>query len=304
MSEINRMEPPLPVKPPFSYEEQVAQLCRKGIVVEDPTACTAFLNQASYYRLSAYFLPFKRSDGTYLEGISFSRVQRIYEFDSHIRALLFPVIETIEFYIRTQFGYYIAFHYGPLGYQDEAMFNARHKKDIFASRVKTCIEENRRTPIVLHHNQKYGGQFPIWVLIEFFSMGMLSYLYADLLTPDKKKLARASFGTSAECLESWLRCLTDLRNRCAHYARLYYWSFSAIPKMPRSLHHPADRRLFSQILMLKLLYPDPTQWNREIFPALKTLLEAYLPDISLVHIGFPENWEELLTFSFYSSLRF
>ena len=101
-------------------------------------------------------------------------------------------------------------------------------------RIVACIADNKRTLVVKHHNQKYGGKFPLWVLIEFFSMGTLSYLYADLLTPDKKQIASASFNTSADCLQSWLRCLTDLRNRCAHYSRLYYWIFSAVPKTPQN----------------------------------------------------------------------
>lgn len=28
--------------------------------------------------------------------------------------------------------------------------------------------------------EKYGGKFPLWVIIEFFSMGMLSYFYSTL----------------------------------------------------------------------------------------------------------------------------
>ena len=69
-------------------------------------------------------------------------------------------------------------------------------------RIAACIADNKRTLVVKHHNQKYGGKFPLWVIIEFFSMGTLSYLYADLLTPDKKQIAATSFNTSADCLQS------------------------------------------------------------------------------------------------------
>lgn len=73
------------------------------------------------------------------------------------------------------------------------------------------------TLVVQHHKEKYNGQFPIWVIIEFFSMGMLSYLYADLKSADQKMIAKKSYHKSSVCLKSWLRCLTDLRNRCAQY---------------------------------------------------------------------------------------
>jgi len=54
--------------------------------------------------------------------------------------------------------------------------------------------ENRRTLVVKHHQGKYGGQFPIWVIIEFFSMGMLSYCYSDLKSEDQKTIDRVGGG--------------------------------------------------------------------------------------------------------------
>jgi abortive infection bacteriophage resistance protein len=282
------------IKKPTTYKQQIALIEAKGFRVEDEKSSIQFLNQANYYRLSAYFLPFKKKDGTYFSSVNFSRIQRIYEFDSRIRTLVFQAIEQIELFTRTQFSYHLAHTYGALGYLNDSTYTTRHNSEMFHSKIQACIEENKRTPVVQHHMQKYNGQFPIWVIIEFFSMGMLSYLYADMQSVDKKKLAHDSFQTSTACLESWLRCLTDLRNRCAHYSRLYYWSFPAIPKMPKDCNYTADRRLFSQLLMLKYLYPDKQRWNSHILVEIETLVTEYLPDISLKHIGFPSDWKNIL----------
>ena len=89
--------------------------------------------------------------------------------------------------------------------------------------------DKRTSLVVTHYERKYDGLYPLWVIVEFFSLGMLSYFYSDLLRDDKKMIARALGCKSDEKLESWLRCLTDLRNRCAHYSRLYYWNFTSIP---------------------------------------------------------------------------
>lgn len=282
------------VKEPITYDEQVKRISEKGFVIDDVNSCKEFLNQASYYRLLAYYLPFKKKDGSYFKGIPFSRIQRIYEFDSHLRGLISGIIEQIEFYLRTQLSYHLSHTYGALGYMNDSTFNSRHNDVAFKAKVAECIADNKRTPVVRHHTQKYGGKFPIWVIIEFFSMGALSYLYADLLTKDKKQIAAKSFNTSADCLQSWLRCLTDLRNRCAHYSRLYYWIFSSVPKAPQDESFTFDRKLFTQILMLKYLYPDKKKWNSDISVRIEKLIDEYLPDISLKHIGFPENWKELL----------
>ena len=117
-------------------------------------------------------------------------------------------------------------------------------------------------------------------------MGMLSYFYADLQSGDQKYIAKEIYDTSVACLKSWLRCITDLRNRCAHYSRLYYWSFTALA--------PQNRKFFSQILVLKLLYPDKKEWNSKVMTELRAVIEEYEDDISLKHIGFPQDWYEQL----------
>ena len=50
-----------------------------------------------------------------------------------------------------------------------------------------------------------------------------------------------------------------------------------------------NRKLFSQILTLKFLYPDKKEWEDRIMTELRALIEEYESDISLVHIGFPED---------------
>ena len=282
------------VKQPTTYDEQVNLIKEKGCLIDDAELCINFLKRANYYRLSAYFLPFRKSDGTYYQGIPFRRIQRIYNFDSQIRALLFKAIEQIEFHFRTQLSYFIAHKYGALGYMNTDTFSDLHNPERFMEKINQCIDENSHTLVVKHHYKKYNGQFPVWVIIEFFSMGMLSYLYSDLHSADQKQVAKDSLGTSATCLKSWLRCITDLRNRCAHYSRLYYWVFPAIPQMPKGCTYKADRKLFSQILMLKYLYPSKNEWNNQVFVEIETLIKEYLPDISLKHIGFPDDWEQLL----------
>lgn len=282
------------MKQPKTFIQQMELIRKKGFIINDFDACVEFLKQANYYRLSAYFLPFMKKDGTYFSNIDFHRIQRIYEFDSKLRGTLFSCIEKIELYLRTQFAYYSGHVHGTLGYMDANAYNERHNDEKFKKLLQICIEENKGTLVVKHHREKYRGKFPIWVIIEFFSMGMLSYFYADMLSGDQKYIAKELYGTSVACLKSWLRCITDLRNRCAHYSRLYYWSFPALPKMPRELKTTPNRKLFSQILVLKLLYPDKDEWNTNVLIEIKAIMEEYASDISLKHIGFPPDWHQQL----------
>ena len=75
--------------------------------------------------------------------------------------------------------------------------------------------------------------------------------------PDKKEFALQRYGTTHYNLSQWLHCLTDLRNFCAHYARLYYNLFPAIPPTPKGFSYTLGKRIFDYILVLKFLYHSP-----------------------------------------------
>ena len=57
-----------------------------------------------------------------------------------------------------------------------------------------------------------------------------------------------------------------------------------------------DNTLFSQIYILKQLYPEKQRWAEKSVSSLKSIIEKYSNSIELDHIGFPENWEELLVY--------
>lgn len=282
------------LKPATTFDEQLSLLQQRNCYISDPTFCKQILQQINYYRFSAYFLPFKTKDGTYRAGTSFHRVYRIYEFDRKMRQTLFSAIEQIELYLRTQLSYFHAHKYGPLGYMDSSNYIEKHDHTRFMDLFNDEVRHSKKIPFVKHHCDKYDGNFPIWVASELFSFGMLSYFYGDMRTPDKKEIARTMYETTYGNLDSWLRCCTDLRNICAHYGRLYYRIFSAIPATPNGLSFKLGRRLFDNVEMLKFLYPSRDKWNSEVLGSISALINEYNGDILLSHIGFPDNWDELL----------
>ena len=87
------------LKPPTTYNQQIAKLRSRGCLVTDVPFCEKVLSRINYYRLSAYFLPFRKSDGTYMPGTDFNTIYQIYEFDRNLRNLLFSAIEEVEIYL-------------------------------------------------------------------------------------------------------------------------------------------------------------------------------------------------------------
>jgi abortive infection bacteriophage resistance protein len=122
---------------------------------------------------------------------------------------------------------------------------------------------------------------------------MLSYFYSDLKTKDQKTVAK-EYQANYRYMRSWLRCCTDIRNICAHYGRLYYRIFPAIPAgldIPES----GKRRLWGAMLVIKALYPSKNTWDDEIVLRLEKLFKMYAEEIELYHIAFPENWFDILS---------
>lgn len=107
-----------------------------------------FLNTANYYRLSAYFLPFRVSGNQYVKGINFNRIISLYKFDSELRVWFFRIIEKIEYYLKTQLSYYLAHKYGSEAYVVESMFSDKHDHKRFMERLTKCKSDNKNTLIV------------------------------------------------------------------------------------------------------------------------------------------------------------
>ena len=57
----------LVLKEPKNFDEQLTLIKGKGFIIPDgrEQECIKFLQKVNYYRLSAYFLPFRKKDGVF-----------------------------------------------------------------------------------------------------------------------------------------------------------------------------------------------------------------------------------------------
>ena len=105
-------------KPALTFEEQIALLKSRGLVIDDEQRATRHLSNVSYYRMSAYMLSFKKLDADEIvldefeEGTTWDNVYDLYKFDRKLRLLIFDAIERIEIALRTQVIYQLSHKYG------------------------------------------------------------------------------------------------------------------------------------------------------------------------------------------------
>ena len=280
---------------PQSFEEQLAKLRGRKLLVGDESAALGVLERVNYYRLSGYMLSLQKRD-RFIAGASFETVYNLYEFDKQLRKLLIGVLETIEVAFRTHVAYLIAHQYGPLGHENSENFiNASYHQD-FISELKRELEQRKDEWFMGQHQDQDGGHLPVWVAVEVLSFGSLSKMYSNLKNEDKKKIASDYYGLPYSYFSSWLKTLAHVKNICAHYGRLYNRSLSSSPKLDskdKKLELQADK-IFVVVLIMKKLCLDGREW-RTLVSTLAALVEQYSEVVDLELIGFPTEWETLLT---------
>ena len=103
----------------LSFVQQLQKLKDRKLVVADDAKAIHYLSQISYYRLSAYFIPYQKVKDTFDTGTTFKQIIDTYSFDRELRLLVFDSIERIEIAVRTQIIYCMATQYNDSHWQDD-----------------------------------------------------------------------------------------------------------------------------------------------------------------------------------------
>lgn len=284
------------VKPPKTFQEQVELYKNRQLYIEDSEYAEKVLQRINYYRLSAYGLTLKDplNKNQYSNGSSFNKMLSLYEFDQKLRVLLLGVLETIEVAFRTHISYEVAHKFGPLGYKDKENFlNEKFHQDSI-DEMEQLIKKSRKGELFIqHHFEKYEGIIPIWAAIEITSFGFISKFYRNLNEDIKKQIAKVYYNVPYKYIESWLQTLSNIRNVCAHYGRIYNKKLTFKPRLYKEDRKQIDNQyIFSAIVIIQRLLP-PTE-GRRFRTDLEALIIKYEDSINYSHIGFPVNWIDLL----------
>lgn len=280
------------LKEPKSFIEQMELLKSRKLIVEDEKNALDRLQRVNYYRLSAYMLSFKEGEVFY-PGVTLENIFRLYDFDRKLRNLLIGSLEVIEISLRTHIAYYIAHKYGALGYKEPAFVGNQIYHNDNIEQLQREIDRSDEL-FVKHHHTHYGGNFPIWVVVELTSFGLLSKIYKNMKIEDRETIAKEYYATKEFFLGSWLHSLATLRNICAHYGRLYNREFSISPKLFKEdkKNILREKTLYQMIVVIYRILKN-TDEGDEFFDGLSKLFDEY-DELDFTLIGFPEDWSTYL----------
>jgi len=283
------------VKPPTTYEEQLKILKDRNLIIPSQMRAFEVLEKINYYRLSAYFLTFKQEGDMFKEGTTFDKIYNLYEFDRKLRNLIMEQLESIEIAFRTHIAYYIAHNFGPLGYMESNNFTNEQYNSQFMDELRKELGRRRKNELfVTHYDDFYGAKYPIWLAIEVTTFSQLSKLFRNLKNKDKSNIAKENYQIPYKYIQNWLRVLSQLRNVCAHYGRLY--NKRLVVKLlleTKDAKLVSNDKIFGVIFILKKILTSKNEWL-SFKTKLEALVEEYNDSIELEYIGFPLNWKDLL----------
>lgn len=288
-------------KPSLTFEQQADLLLSRGLIADRDTLVRR-LASVNYYRLSAYWYPYRETGTDNLRpGTDFEIVWDHYVFDRQLRLLVMDAIERAEVSIKTRLTQVFSQKHGPFGYIDRAKLAqisvTDHRKLI--KKVQEAADR-RKEAFIEHYFSKYTTEtdLPLWMAVEIMDFGSILTLFRHLDHYTKREIAQA-YGVKAGVFESWLLTLNYVRNICAHHSRLWNRILAATPTIPREKHNPEFHptppirpdRVYSVLCILRFLLLDiapQSKWQERLI----RLVEEKHPGIPLNWMGFPENWKE------------
>ena len=280
-----------------SIDEQIELLKSRGLIINDEGLAKKTLLNINYYRLSGYLYQFKLENGKYEAGLTFERLLDLYTFDSKFTRILMYALENIEETLKTRFSYSLssAFPQEPLIYMDSKIYKDSKELNKFVTLFGKAKTDNSGLPFIKHYNSKYNGDLPVWVAVEIMTMGNIYKLYKNLKTSLQKSIAK-KHGTGVVQLTSWIENLTYTRNHLAHYMRIYGYNFGRTPANCASyLSTNPNGMIFEQIVAMGLMFSDKGEWKKSVVSEIKNLIDNYRNSIELEDLGFPQNWESILS---------
>lgn len=290
------------LKQPLSFDAQVAQLQTHGLIVDDVNEAVSFLKMVSYYKFTGYTLQFRKDaqSSDLLPGHHFSEIRKLYEFDVELRQLLRGYLEIIEVFYKTQISNIFASekcttppydqHYDENNYYDKVGFN-----HILQNFDKEC-GYYADSLIVKHHKEYYDGKMPLWVMAELMSFSSVSKLYNAMYISSKENISKR-LNVGPKNLENHLHCMSVLRNKCSHNARLLNTRFHPPVRLSRDFltAYPMvdNASLFAYLLVLARRLPTAAA-HQSFVIELYSLLQKYTDVLDLTLLGFPSNYRTIL----------
>ncbi|MFC4994452.1 Abi family protein [Rubritalea tangerina] len=306
-------------RPWLNRSDQLSLLKSRGLVVTDDQAAEEYLARIGYYRLSGYWYPYRHkiSSGNttktydqFIPDARFIDAVYLYVFDKKLRLLAMDALERIEIAIRVEIAHVLGEHdkFAHInGTLLDKSFLKPTKRRVpshkgWVDRYNKLIKRSKED-FIHHYKKRHGLPLPIWVAIEIWDFGTLSFFYAGMKGRDRDAIARKFNAVDGRYLSSWLRSLNYLRNLCAHHSRLWNRNIIDQPIFPTGtaagdLQHVSGAahkaRPFALFCILQRLMKEicpNSSWHTRFKEHMSHFPQDLNGHCTTKQMGCPQNWE-------------
>lgn len=288
---------------PITVAQQIQQLKDRGMLFQNEIAASDFFTSISYYRLKGYWWDMQSDsvNHTFQPNSHFEAVIERYNFDRHLRLLLFDAIERIEIALRTKMIYHLSLSYGPFWHLDANLFADPDKHFEHITHINREFYYSQEIFIKDHKRRFPNVDAASWKTLEVVSMGTLSKLYKNIQhqLPEKTIIAK-EFGLHLHNeLSSWLEALVYVRNIIAHHSRL--WSRNMVKRPIDAISTPMDIWLAAPLLEVQkkkpfLIITTLVYLSNKVTPGhhIKDKILELIndnPSVPIYKLGFLNSWD-------------
>lgn len=264
-----------------TFNQQLKILRSRGLEVPTDGHPKRFLEEENYYNVINGYkdLFLERDDDNkpvvperYRQGTHFDELKSLFLFDRELRFLFLKYILIFENSFKTVISHEFCRRYPkPNSYLEIKNYVNNNPKKVLQQisiLTKTIHDKVDKEGAIKHYIEEHGS-VPLWVLVNYLTIGNLSYLFSILTDADKNVIAKSYYNKykkqhvsdnmvriSSEDLESGLKIINLVRNKCAHDERLYNYNFRNVRVSNLAKHfelkHYDNTRIVVAILYLKI----------------------------------------------------
>ena len=294
----------MPNEPARIIAEQLQLLKDRGMLFHNETEATHFLQNISYYRIKGYWWDMQsdRVNHAFQPDTYFEDVIERYNFDRHLRLILFDAIERIEIALRTKMIYHLSLSYGATWYLHSNLFVDTVKHAEHITNLQREFGYNQEIFIKDHKRRHPNTNAEAWKIMEIASMSTLSKYYKNInhQLPEKSLIAKEMGLNLHSELSSWLEAIVYVRNIIAHHSRI--WSRNMIKQPIENINNPSGiwfnnaltpvqkKKPFLIISTMIYLCNHVTP-NHHIKSQILKLIQDN-PNVPIYKLGFLNNWNK------------
>ncbi|MGW9527991.1 Abi family protein [Paenibacillus terrae] len=238
------------MKPFKTHRQQLSILRSRGMTIKNGSKALRVLEQENYYNVingyKDFFLQTNASGTflspeTYKNGATFDELYMLFKFDRELRNCLLEYLLKFEASLKSKISYRYSEKYPDAhAYLIHKNYNRDPSKlksvvGLIAT-LSNTIKQKSNSRTIGHYLDRHEG-VPLWVLINYLTIGNINFLYQCLTEPLRNRIAKdfaeyyvkdygASLHFTSQMLDDIIKTTNFFRNVCAHEERLYNFSLN------------------------------------------------------------------------------